>query len=52
MVKSVDKALRIITLVSQSKEGIGVTELASLIELSKSSVFKLLSTFAIYGFIE
>lgn len=52
MVKSVDRALRIITLVSQSKEGRGVTELASHLELNKSSIYKLLSTLVSHGFIE
>ncbi|WP_019241905.1 MULTISPECIES: IclR family transcriptional regulator [Bacillus] len=52
MVKSVDRALTIITLVSQSKEGLGVTELASHLELNKSSIFRLLSTLVSHGFIE
>ncbi|XJZ28258.1 IclR family transcriptional regulator [Bacillota bacterium Lsc_1132] len=52
MIQSVDRALRIITYVSEKKEGMGVTELASLLDLNKSSVFKLLSTLAAHGFIE
>lgn len=52
MIQSVDRALRIITYVSQKKEGMGVTELASLLDLNKSSIFKLLSTLAAHGFIE
>ncbi len=52
MIQSVDRALRIITYVSEKKEGMGVTELAFLLGLNKSSIFKLLSTLAAHGFIE
>lgn len=52
MVKSVDRALRIISLVSQKKEGLGVTEIATQLEMTKSSIFKLLRTLASHGFIE
>ncbi|MGG5253203.1 IclR family transcriptional regulator [Neobacillus sp. SM06] len=52
MIQSVDRALRIITYVSQKKDGMGVTELASLLDLNKSSIFKLLSTLAAHDFIE
>ncbi len=52
MIQSVDRALRIITYVSEKKDGMGVTELASLLDLNKSSIFKLLSTLAAHGFIE
>ncbi|WP_199228123.1 IclR family transcriptional regulator [Salipaludibacillus keqinensis] len=52
MVKSVDRALRIITLVSQKKDGLGVTEIAEKIELNKSSIFKLLRTLMDHGYIE
>ncbi|WP_227935606.1 IclR family transcriptional regulator [Alkalihalobacillus deserti] len=52
MVKSVDRALQLIQLVSQNKEGRGVTELASHLELNKSSIFKLLSTLVSHGYIE
>lgn len=52
MVKSVDRALTIISLVSKRKEGIGVTELASNLDLNKSSIFRLLSTLVDHGFIE
>jgi DNA-binding IclR family transcriptional regulator len=52
MVKSVDRALKIITLVSKRKEGVGVTELASNLDLNKSSIFRLLSTLVYHGFIE
>jgi IclR family transcriptional regulator, KDG regulon repressor len=52
MVKSVDRALTIISLVSKRKEGVGVTELAADLELNKSSIFRLLSTLVKHGFIE
>lgn len=52
MIQSVDRALRIITYVSQKKDGMGVTELAALLDLNKSSIFKLLSTLAAHDFIE
>ncbi len=52
MVKSVDRALKIIQYVSKEKEGLGVTELASLLDINKSSVYKLLSTLVEHGFIE
>jgi IclR family KDG regulon transcriptional repressor len=52
MIQSVDRALTIIKLVSQKREGIGVTDLASIIGLNKSSIFKLLSTLVNHGFIE
>ncbi|MED4455677.1 IclR family transcriptional regulator [Metabacillus fastidiosus] len=52
MVKSVDRALRIITMVSTRKEGMGVTELAAFLDLNKSTIFRLLATLAEHGFIE
>ncbi|CRK85053.1 IclR family transcriptional regulator [Neobacillus massiliamazoniensis] len=52
MVKSVDRALTIISLVSKRKEGMGVTELAANLDLNKSSIFRLLSTLVDHGFIE
>lgn len=52
MVQSVDRALTIISLVSQNKDGLGVTELASHLELNKSSIFRLLATLVSHGYIE
>lgn len=52
MVQSVDRALTIIKLVSSSKDGMGVTELANQIGLNKSSIFRLLETLVVHGFIE
>ncbi|SDH91548.1 transcriptional regulator, IclR family [Alteribacillus persepolensis] len=52
MVKSVDRALTIIKLVSTKRDGYGVTELAGELGLNKSSIFRLLSTLMEHGFIE
>ncbi|GAE35277.1 IclR family transcriptional regulator [Halalkalibacter akibai] len=52
MVQSVDRALQIINLVSQTKEGRGVTELAASLDLNKSSIYKILSTLVNHGYIE
>lgn len=52
MVKSVDRALRIIKIVSTRKEGFGVTELAEKLNLNKSSVFRLVATLIEHGFME
>ncbi|TDL83102.1 IclR family transcriptional regulator [Peribacillus frigoritolerans] len=52
MVKSVSRALDIITLVSLKKGGLGVTEIANQIDINKSSVYRILSTLVQYGYIE
>nr|WP_197970039.1 IclR family transcriptional regulator [Mesobacillus harenae] len=52
MVKSVSRALDIVTLVSLKKGGLGVTEIAKQIDINKSSVYRILSTLAQYGYIE
>ncbi|WP_198153459.1 IclR family transcriptional regulator [Thalassobacillus sp. C254] len=52
MVKSVDRALRIISLISKQKEGMGVTELGERLGIGKSSTYKLLSTLTEHGYIE
>ncbi|MEH7013279.1 IclR family transcriptional regulator [Neobacillus niacini] len=52
MVKSVGRALDIITLVSLKKGGLGVTEIANQIDFNKSSVYRILSTLVQYGYIE
>ncbi|SDM71566.1 transcriptional regulator, IclR family [Fictibacillus solisalsi] len=52
MVKSVSRALDIITLVSLKKGGMGVTEIAKQIDINKSSVYRILSTLVLYGYIE
>nr|WP_206762424.1 IclR family transcriptional regulator [Cytobacillus firmus] len=52
MVKSVSRALDIITLISLKKNGLGVTEIANQIDINKSSVYRILSTLVQYGYIE
>ncbi|MFC7395244.1 IclR family transcriptional regulator [Scopulibacillus cellulosilyticus] len=52
MIKSVDKALTIIKIVSTRRDGFGVTELAEKLELNKSSIFRILATLTAHGFIE
>ena len=52
MVKSVSRALDIIRLVSESRNGMGVTEIANQMDINKSSVYRILSTLAQYGYIE
>ncbi|PLS16167.1 IclR family transcriptional regulator [Bacillus sp. M6-12] len=52
MVKSVSRALDIITIVSLKKGGAGVTEIANQIDINKSSVYRILSTLVQYGYIE
>lgn len=52
MVKSVGRALDIISIVSSKKGGLGVTEIAKQIDINKSSVYRILSTLVQYGYIE
>lgn len=52
VVKSVDRALKIIEIVSESPGGIGVTALARQLNLNKSSIFRLLATLQQHGYIE
>ncbi|WP_126427173.1 IclR family transcriptional regulator [Brevibacillus marinus] len=52
IVKSVDRALQVIDIVSTRKEGYGVTELARQVDLNKSSVYRILSTLAAHGYME
>jgi len=52
MVKSVGRALDIIEIVSAKRDGLGVTEIANQIDINKSSVYRILSTLAGYGYIE
>lgn len=52
MVKSVARALDILQIVSSHKQGIGVTNIAKQIDINKSSVYRILSTLAQYGYIE
>ncbi|MFK2824803.1 IclR family transcriptional regulator [Bacillus sp. B190/17] len=52
VVKSVARALDVIELVSSSKQGLGVTEIAKRMDINKSSVFRILATLSQYGYIE
>ncbi|OES43833.1 IclR family transcriptional regulator [Domibacillus iocasae] len=52
VVKSVARALDIIALVSASRTGLGVTEIANQMDINKSSVFRTLATLEQYGYIE
>ncbi|MFZ4452754.1 IclR family transcriptional regulator [Salibacterium aidingense] len=52
MVKSIDRALTIVKLVSAKKDGFSVTELAAQMGLNKSSIFRIVSTLIDHGFIE
>ncbi|MGN1402270.1 MAG: IclR family transcriptional regulator [Bacillus sp. (in: firmicutes)] len=52
MVKSVSRALDIIQLVSDRRDGLGVTEIANQMDINKSSVHRILSTLSAYGYIE
>jgi IclR family transcriptional regulator, KDG regulon repressor len=52
LVKSVSRALDIITLVSMKKGGMGVTEISKQIDINKSSVHRILSTLVQYNYIE
>lgn len=52
MVKSVDRALRMISIISRYKEGIGVTGLAEEVDVTKSAAFKILATLVEHGYVE
>jgi DNA-binding IclR family transcriptional regulator len=52
MVKSVSRALDIVTIVSMKKGGMGVTEIAKQMDINKSSVYRILSTLVQYGYID
>jgi len=51
LVKSVNKALNILEVVSNSKEPLGVTELSKKMDLNKSTVYRLLNTLQYRGYI-
>lgn len=52
VVKSVSRALDIIDIVMMKKQGMGVTEIANLMDINKSSVYRTLSTLVQYGYVE
>ncbi|MQA05897.1 MAG: helix-turn-helix domain-containing protein [Streptosporangiales bacterium] len=51
-VKSVSNALRLLTQLAGSPEGLGVSELAARLELGRSTVHLLLATLSDHGFVE
>ncbi|MET3288762.1 UNVERIFIED_CONTAM: IclR family KDG regulon transcriptional repressor [Brevibacillus sp. OAP136] len=51
-VKSVDRALQILHLLSLRREGYGVTELSKKIPLNKTSVYRMLSTMVQHGLVK
>ncbi|MGM0445943.1 MAG: IclR family transcriptional regulator [Bacillota bacterium] len=51
LVKSVDRALNILEVVSHSKEALGVTELSNKMDLNKSTVYRMLNTLQYRGYI-
>lgn len=51
-VKSLERAMLILEHVSSAKNGIGVTELASELQMHKSTVHRVLTTFSKLGYIE
>ncbi len=52
IVQSVDRALQILGILGSKKEGYGVTELSKEIDLNKTSVYRMLSTFVRHGYVE
>lgn len=52
IIQSVDRALKILQILSTRKEGYGVTELSHKIPLNKTSVYRMLSTLVLHGFVE
>ncbi|MGM0420741.1 MAG: IclR family transcriptional regulator [Bacillota bacterium] len=51
LVKSLDRALNILEVVSHSKEPLGVTELSNKTDLNKSTVYRMLNTLKYRGYI-
>lgn len=51
VVKSVDRALKIVQLISDRKQ-MGVTEIANHIDINKSAVFRILATLVKHGYVE
>ncbi|MFD1436292.1 IclR family transcriptional regulator [Kroppenstedtia eburnea] len=52
IIQSVDRALKILEVLSTRKEGYGVTELSHILPLNKTSVYRMLSTLVLHGFVE
>jgi IclR family transcriptional regulator, KDG regulon repressor len=51
-VQSVDRALRILEIISRRKEGYGITEISKEMLLNKTSVYRMVSTLVQHGFVE
>ncbi|MBN1267328.1 MAG: IclR family transcriptional regulator [Anaerolineales bacterium] len=51
-IQSLARGLKILTILSQSAEGCGITELAELLNIDKASASRLAATLANYGFVE
>lgn len=52
IVQSVDRALSIIEVLSDFENGLGITEISEKVELSKSTVYRLLSTLIYKGYVK
>nr|WP_245349943.1 IclR family transcriptional regulator [Cytobacillus eiseniae] len=52
MVKSVGRALDIISIISSKSGGLGVTDISKQMDINKSSVYRILSTLVQYGYVE
>lgn len=52
MIKSIEKSLKILEVLSQNKRFYGVTEIADILNFDKSVVFKMLKTFENHGYVE
>ncbi len=52
LVKSLDRALHILDLLKNKRDGYGVTEISREIGLNKTSVYRMLSTFVRHGYAE
>ncbi|MFM1654632.1 IclR family transcriptional regulator [Brevibacillus sp. B_LB10_24] len=52
IVQSVDRALKILDILASKREGCGVTEISKEMDLNKTSVYRMLSTFVKHGYVE
>lgn len=52
MVKSLGRALQILDFLRKKQVGCGVTEISKELDLNKTSVYRMLSTFVQYGYVE
>lgn len=51
LVQSVDRTLTILEVLSDYSDGLGITEISSLVNLHKSTVYRLLSTLIYKGYV-